>query len=123
MLLYFQGSAGFGYQGTKGEPGSPGPPGPPGPPGSATESSACSDGSAPVCSDGSVASTAPGPRGPAGPQGAPGAQGPPGADGEPVSRLQLVLYMKTLNATDVLRFLNQDLLYLLQHPTLKILPF
>uniref|UniRef100_A0A8C3A675 Collagen alpha-1(XVIII) chain n=1 Tax=Cyclopterus lumpus TaxID=8103 RepID=A0A8C3A675_CYCLU len=81
LLLYLQGSAGFGYQGKKGDPGPPGQPGSPGPPGPATEYS--------VNSDGSVSSRGPGPRGPAGPQGATGPQGPPGADGEPVSRLQL----------------------------------
>lgn len=87
MLLYLQGSAGFGYQGTKGEPGPAGPPGPPGPPGLANEYS--------VGSDGSVASGVPGPRGP---PGATGPQGPAGTDGEPVSGLQLILYMKTLKA-------------------------
>lgn len=78
MLLYLQGTAGFGYQGKKGEPGPAGPVGPPGPPGPATEFS--------VGGDGLVSSRVPGP---AGPQGAAGPQGPPGADGEPVSRLQL----------------------------------
>lgn len=83
MLLHLQGSAGFGYQGTKGEPGPPGPPGPPGAPGPATEVA--------VCKDGSVVNSDSGPRGPAG---APCLQGTPGADGEPVSRLQIFLYSK-----------------------------
>lgn len=68
----FQGSAGFGYPGSKGEPGPPGPPGPPGSPGPTTQYSA----------DGSIVSKVPGPRGPPGPA---GPQGPPGEDGEPVS--------------------------------------
>lgn len=81
----FQGSAGFGYQGTKGEPGLPGPPGPPGAPGPATEVA--------VCMDGSVVNSDSGPRGPAG---VPCNQGPPGADGEPVSRLQIFLLQNFL---------------------------
>lgn len=68
-----QGSAGFGYPGSKGQKGEPGEPGPPGPLSRHT--------------DGVSLEQVTGPPGPTGP---PGKDGAPGRDGEPVSQAPLL---------------------------------